>query len=362
MAVHFERSPVPGAVVVLGVSLLAMLGAFVVTGLGLWGYGMRFPHDYGVLLQNTLGDVRGLAEVLRKTIPLLLLGGGLVVAFRAQMWNIGAEGQMLAGAVSAAGVALFVPCPTGWLVPVMLLAGVLAGVLWSGPPALLKAYLGVNEVLTTLMMNYLAVYLVQWLIHGPWKGKSALGFAYSDPFPPAAWLPLLPGTRVHWPTLVLGCGVLLSLSVLLAYTRLGYEMRVLGANPEAARYAGINVPKVMLLAMGIAGGAAGLTGVGEVAGIHHKLLAPAQLSLGYGYTAILVAWLARGQPLAVLLTAPLIGFTFACGDVLKGMLRLPFQTVDVFNGLLLLCLIGTERLMGYRLHWSGKCRSAGSHG
>jgi simple sugar transport system permease protein len=328
----------------------------------MWAYGMRFPHDYAVIVQGTLGDTRGLAEVLRKTIPLLLIGVGLVVAFRAQFWNIGTEGQMLAGAMAAAGVALFVPLPPPWLLPALFIAGGLAGALWGALPTVLKVRLGVNEVLTTLMMNYMALYLVQWLIHGPWKGKSALGFAYSDTFPSAAWLPLLPGTRLHWPTLGLGLCVLIGVAVFLARTRLGYEIRVVGHNPEAARYAGMNFLKVMLLVMSISGGTAGIAGVGEVAGIHHKLLGPTQISLGYGYTAIIVAWLARGRPLAVLLTALLIGFTFACGDVLKGALHLPFQVVDVLNGLLLLFLIGGERLMYYRVRWEGKGARLGEGG
>jgi simple sugar transport system permease protein len=334
--------------------VLAIVAAFLVTGLIMRAYGMRFPHDYGVILRSTLGDARGLAEVVRKTIPLLLAGVGLVVAFRTRFWNIGVEGQMLAGAIAAAGVALFAPLAAPWLLPVMFAAGCVAGVLWGGLPTLLKVRLGVNEALTTLMMNYIALYLVQWLIYGPWKGRSALGFAYTETFPRAAWLPLLPGTRVHWPTLVLGLVLAAGVALLLSRTRLGYEIRVLGHNPEAARYAGINFLKVTLLVMGISGGAAGLAGVGEVAGIHHKLLGPTQISLGYGYTAIIVAWLARGSALAAILTALFLGFIFASGDVVKGTLRLPFQMVEVMNGLILLFLISSERLMSCRIRWRAR--------
>ena len=348
---RFEARAQPSGLVVIGVSLLAILAAFVMAGLVLWGYGVPPWRFYAVILHGNLGDLQGLAEVGRKATPLLLTGVGLVLAFRAQFWNIGAEGQLLAGAVAATGVALFCSLPAPWLLPAMFVAGGVAGALWGLLPTLLKVQLRVNEVLTTLMMNYIALYLVQWLIHGPWKGKSMLGFAYTDTFPPAAWLPVLAGTRLHWPTAALGVMVTVLIALLLSRLRLGYEIRVLGQSPEAARYAGIDAMKTTCLVMLISGGAAGLAGVGEVAGIHHKLLNPMQVSLGYGYTAIIVAWLARGQPLAVLLTALFIGFIFASGDVVKVTLRLPVQVVGVMNGLVLLCLISSERLLHYRVSW-----------
>jgi ABC-type uncharacterized transport system permease subunit len=352
LSVRIEKRFPAAVSSVFGVSLLAILAAFVVSGLLLWGYEVPPLRLYAVILQGNLGDPRGLAEVVRKTIPLLLTGVGLVVAFRAQFWNIGAEGQLLAGAVAAAGVALFSPLPSPWLLPTMFVVGCISGALWGFLPALLKVKLGVNEVITTLMMNYIALYLVQWLIHGPWKGKSMLGFAYTDTFPEAAWLSLLPGTRLHWPTALLGVVLALLVTLLLSRTRLGFEIRVLGQSPETARYAGMSVVRTTLLVMLISGGAAGLAGVGEVAGIHHKLLGPTQISLGYGYTAIIVAWLARGHPLAVILTALLMGFIFVSGDVVKVTLRIPVQVVGVMNGLILVLLIGSERLMHYRLRWA----------
>ena len=349
---RIEVRPQPSTSMVIGVSLLAILAAFLVSGLILQAYGMSSVRDYGVVLQETLGSPQGIAEVVRKTIPLLLAGVGLALAFRAQFWNIGAEGQLLAGAVAAAGVALFAPIPAPWLLPCMFVAGFVAGSLWGSLPTLLKVKVGVNEVITSLMMNYMALYSVQWLIYGPWKGKSMRGFAYTDPFPQAAWLPLIPGTRVHWPTLIVGLTLALGITFLLSRTRLGYEVRVLGLNPEAARYAGIDGARVTLLVMLISGGAAGLAGVGEVAGIHHKLLGPTQISLGYGYTAIIVAWLARGNPLAIILTSLLVGFIFASGDVAKVALRIPVQIVEVLNGLILVFLIGSERLLSYRVRWA----------
>ena len=361
LAAHVERRAEPSGLVVVTVSLLSIVLAFGVVGLLIWGYGVSPWQFYAALWRGHFSDWRGFAEIGRQTIPLLLCGLGLVMAFRAQFWNIGAEGQLLAGAAAAAGVALFSPLPGPILLPAMFIAGALAGALWGLLPTWLKVKLGVNEVITTLMMNYIAIYAVEWLIHGPWRGKSMMGFAYTDTFADAAWLPLLPHTRLHWPTALLGLAIAASLTLLLYRMRLGYEIRVLGESPEAARYAGISPLRATVAVMLIAAGAAGLAGVGEVAGIHHRLLAPTQISLGYGYTAIIVAWLARGNPLAAIFTALLIGFIFASGDVAKVALRIPVQIVDVMNGLLLFCLIAGERLLYYRIRWSVPASTGQSH-
>ena len=334
---------------ILSVSVGAVLAAFVATGFLFWGYGVSPFNAYATIFRFTLGDVRGLAEVLRKTIPLLLAGVGLVLAFRAQFYNIGAEGQLLLGAAAASGVALFAPLPGPLLLPAMFVAGFLAGAFWGLLPALLKVRLGVNEIITTLMMNYVALYFVQFLVHGPWRGESMMGFAYTDLFAPAAQLPTLLGTRLHLPTLLIGLLLAVAVAGLLARTKLGFEIRVMGESPEAARYAGINFLRVTLLLVLFSAGAAGLAGVGEVAGVHHRLLDPDQISLGYGYTAIIVALLARGSALAAVPTALLMGFVFAAGDVAKASLGLPAQVTGVMSGLVLLFLIGAEPLIRNRL-------------
>ena len=161
------------------VSGLALLIAVLVSGVIFWSYGVAPWHAYWVMFRGTWGSVAGIAEVVRKTIPLLLLGIGLLVAFQVQCWNIGAEGQMLMGATAAAGLALFVDMPASFYIPAMFLGGALAGALWGLLPGLLKVRWDINEVITTLMMNYIAQYLVQWLIHGPWKGRQVRGFAQS---------------------------------------------------------------------------------------------------------------------------------------------------------------------------------------
>lgn len=236
---RLEPRPAPPPGLVLAVSCGAVVAALVVTGFIFLGFGHNPITAYAQLFAATLGDLRGVSEVLRKTVPLLLCGVGLVLAFRLQFWNIGAEGQILAGAAGAAGVALFVPGLGPATLPAMFAAGFVAGAAWGFLPAILKARLGVSEIITTLMMNYIAFYLVQYLILGPWRGQEARGFAYTDRFPPEAALPLLPGTRLPWPTLVVAVALVLFVAFLLSRTRLGFEVRVIGQSAHAARYAGM---------------------------------------------------------------------------------------------------------------------------
>nr|NIV29118.1 ABC transporter permease [Anaerolineae bacterium] len=235
------------------------------------------------------------------------------------------------------------------MIPGMFLAGFLAGGLWGLVPAYLKVRLGVNEIITTLMLNYVALYIVRWLINGPWKGESATGFSYSDKFDRAIWLPTVGTTRLHWPTLLLGLVLALFVALLLSRMQLGFEIRMMGQSPEAARYAGVNFLRTTLILVLFSAGAAGLAGVGEVAGIHHRLIEPNSISLGYGYTAIIVALLARGSPLAAILSALFMGLVFASGDIMKVALRLPFQITGVINGLILMFVICAEPFLRYRL-------------
>ncbi len=347
----------PSRAAVLGVSLGAVVFALLLAAAVFYGYGRNPWQAYAQIGRGVFGSWPSFSEVLRRAIPLILCGVGLTLAFRAQFWNIGAEGQLLAGAVAATGVALFLPVPEGWRLPLMFLCGFLAGGLWAVIPALLRVKLAVNDVISTLMLNYVMAYIVEWLVHGPWKGPTMRGFAYTDRFPLTAQLGWLPGTRVHWVTLALGVVLALGVAFLLARTRLGYEIRVAGQNPEAARYAGINFTAVFALVMLLSGGLAGLAGVGEVAGIHRMLRSPSHISMGYGYTAIIVAWLARGNPLVAVFTALFFGLLFAAGDHMRIALGLPFQIVGVFQGLIFFCLIGFEILLSWRVGLARKGRA-----
>ncbi|MCS7240168.1 MAG: ABC transporter permease [Candidatus Bipolaricaulota bacterium] len=340
--------------VVFGVSIFAVVIALLAAVPVFVGYGLNPWQAYAAIGRGVFGSWPSFSEVIRRAIPLILCGVGLTLAFRAQFWNIGAEGQILAGAVAASGVALFLPVPDGLRLPLMFLTGFGAGAIWGLIPVLLRVKFGVNDVISTLMLNYVMSYIVEWLVHGPWKGPTMRGFAYTDAFPLSARLSYLPNTRVHWLTLALGVALAVFVAFLLARTRTGYEIRVVGQNPDAARYAGINFAAVLSLVMLISGGLAGLAGVGEVAGIHWRLRSPSHISMNYGYTAIIVAWLARGSPIAAIFTALLFGLIFAAGDYMKTTLSLPFQITGVFNGLVLFFLISFDILMLWRVRLARK--------
>ena len=335
----------------IAIPLASLAIALLLSSTVFAAHGLNPIRVYGVVFPRVFGTPTGLTFLVLKAIPLLLCAVGLTLAFRARVWNIGAEGQLLLGAVAAAGLALFVMpgAPSYVLIPIMFVAGFLAGAAWALLPAVLKARLNVDEVITTLMMNYIAYKLVEYLIYGPWRGQATWGFPFTDIIPENAQLPTVPGTTIHWPTLLLALLAAVGMSVLLERTSLGYEVRVFGGNPDLARAAGIRPGKLILICMLISGGLAGLAGVGELAGVHKRLKYPWAVAAGYGYTAIIVAWLARLNPLACVLTAFFMGALLAAGSMMRATFNISYASVNVFNGLILLCLVASEVLIRYRV-------------
>jgi len=290
---------------------------------------------------GSFGSLYGLKETVTKAIPLILIGCGLALAFRSKFWNIGAESQLLMGAVFATWTGLnWGPhLPSAAAIPLIFVAGFVGGALWGVIPAILKVRFAINEVISTLMLNYICAEFLTMLIVGPWKGKTKHGFPYTDDLPLSATLGLIPGSRIHYLTLILALAGAAALGVLIYKTRFGYEVRVIGENPEAARYSGIDFFRTTLAVMVISGGMAGVAGAGEVAGIHHYLTYPASISAGYGFTGIIVAWLAKLNPLFVVLSAFFFAGILVGGDAIQISLGLPAATVHVFNGTLLVFLI-----------------------
>lgn len=293
------------------------------------------------------GALKAWTETLVKAIPLMLASLGVLIAFRMQFWNIGAEGQLTLGGVAAAWVALFWAdgLPTWALLPVALLVGCIAGALWAGIPAFLKAYLRVDETLTTLMLNYVAILFSQHLYYGPWRDPQGYGFPGTAPFPAAAWLPRLIG-RVHLGLIfaLLLAGVLW---FIMQRTRWGFELRIIGENPTAARYLGIEIARNIVLALLLSGAIAGLAGACEVTGILRRL--QHGLSLGYGYTAIIIAWMAQLNPLAIPFVALLMAGLLVGGDQVQLSMRLPAAVGVVLQGLVLFPLLAGSLFTEYRL-------------
>jgi len=336
--------PIAVPVISIILSLIAVGGILAV-------YGVNPLLAYRQIFLAAFGSGYGLSETFVKTIPLLLCGLGLILAFKAQIWNIGAEGQLLIGAVSATWVALSFPDISKLLLlPLMFVAGFLGGMIWGIVPGILKAKLQTNEVISTLMLNYVAIKIIEYLVYGSWREPGALGgFPHTPMFSLSARIPRLPGTRLHYPTLILALLLAGVIFILLRQTKIGYEIRVTGDSPEAARYAGMNYLKTVIFVMAISGGFAGLAGVGEVAGIQHRLRKG--ISPGYGFTAIIVTWLGRLNPLGVLLSSILFGGLLVGGDMIQVSLGLPIGAIHLFNGAMLFFVLGGEILLRYELKW-----------
>ncbi len=330
--------------------VISLLLAFIVIALIFWGIRINPFEAYARILRGGFGSLYGLSESVTKAIPLLLSGLGLALSFKARVYNIGAEGQILTGAIVGGGLALAFPdWPSYLLLSAMFIGGFIGGAVWGLIPAFLKTRFRVDEVLTSLMLVYVASDLVKYLVYGPWRGPEQRGFPYSSPFSQSAQLPHILPTRIHYPTLVIALIFVGLIFLLLQYTKLGYEIRVVGENAAAATYAGINVERVILFVFLMSGGLAGMAGVGEIAGIHARLGPPEGISPGYGFTAIIVAWLARLNPVLTILTALFMGGLLVGGDALQTALNLPSATIYVFNGVILFFIIAAEWFTAHRV-------------
>ena len=292
-----------------------------------------------------------LGELAMKATPLLLIALGLAVCFRSNIWNIGAEGQFVIGAVAAGGVALLADKSTGgWIIPVILLAGVLGGMAWAGLTALLRDRFHANEILVSLMLVYVAVQLLGYLVFGPWKDPSGYNFPQTQTFEAATRIPrLFAGSRVNIGLLLALAGVALTW-VFLFRTRAGFAQQVGGMAPAAARYAGFSSRRALWTALLISGATAGLAGALEVAGPIGQLTP--YVPVGYGFAAIIVAFVGRLHPVGMVFSALLMSMFYIGGELAQSRLGLPKSLTGVFQGLLLFSLLACDTLVNYRLRWT----------
>ncbi len=297
---------------------------------------------YSQMYQAAWGDSYGQSETLVKAIPLTLVGLGVAVAFRARLWNIGAEGQFYAGVLGATALALAFPdWPSLLIIPAMLVASLVCGALWALGPALLRSWLNVNEIITSLMLNYVALNLTNFFIYGPWKDPKGFGFPKTPPFSEASALPvIIEGTRIHF-GLIFALLAMFLVWLVLSKTGWGFELKVLGESSSTARYAGMPVARNIIVAFVVSGALAGLAGMSEVAGIAHRL--EPNLSPGYGYTAIIVAWLARLNPWGIGLVAILFGGLLSSGFTMQ-RLGISAGLVTLLQGAILFFVLAGEAL------------------
>lgn len=291
---------------------------------------------------GVIGSSLGLSEVGVTMIPLVLTALATAIPTRVGLVNVGGEGQLYIGALTATGVALFFPVSQIWLMlPVMALAGCLGGGLWASVAALLRRWRGVNEVISTLLANYIAILVVDVFVFGPWKNPEGLGYPYTSPFDVAAIFPAIVGSRFHWGFLAPAIALIVCY-VILTRTVWGFKMRAVGGNPEAARRRGIAVDRYVIAAMIAGGGLAGLAGMVEVSGIHHDLRPG--ISDNLGYLGLLASWLAGHNPVVIIAACFLIAVFLVAGDVLQLTVGLPSAAGLVLIGLALFFVLGLRRV------------------
>lgn len=323
--------------VVLGATLFLALGKDPVRGLQMFFWE---PVKSGYAL----------GELMVKATPLLLIALGLAVCFRSNVWNIGAEGQFVLGAICAGGVALMADKEsTRWIVLAILLAGMAGGMAWAAITAFLRDRFNANEILVSLMLVYVAVQLLVWLVFGPWKDPGGYNFPQTKTFDAVTQIPrLMTGSRVSIGLLIALAGAAM-LWLYLFRTRAGFAQQVGGLAPAAARYAGFSSRRALWVALLVSGGAAGLAGALEVAGPVGQLTP--YVPVGYGFAAIIVAFVGRLHPVGMVFSAILMSMFYIGGELAQSRMGLPKSITGVFQGLLLFALLACDTLMVYRVRW-----------
>jgi len=328
---------------VAAVLITMVLGALIFTLLGYDGLGAVREIFF-----TPLTNPYKWQDLAVKASPLVIIAVGLAVSYRANVWNIGAEGQYIVGGIAGTGVALLTYNMTGpWILPLMLLAGIAGGMAYAAIPAFLRTQFKVNEILTTLMLTYVSVQLLNYLVFGPWKSPTSMGQPQTVLFSADQSLPyVIPGTIVQLGTPI---AILVAVLVWFVMSRsvFGFSVRVVGASPAAARYGGFSANRTVWLALLVSGGLAGLAGILEAAGPFGRLVP--QFPTNYGFTAIIVAFLGRLNPLGALLAGIVLAITFVGGEVAQTTIALPFAAVGIFQAMMLFLLLAGDVLVRYRI-------------
>ena len=338
-AEHSAAMAILSPVIAIGLTLLAGAVIFALRGLD--------PlHALYIYFVEPLTSLWSLEQLAVKATPLVLIGAGLAICFTANVWNIGAEGQLTMGAIFASMVPILL---TDWQSPLalvaMILLGVLGGMIWAVIPAVLKTRFGASEILTSLMLVYVAQLLLDWLVRGPWRDPMGFNFPQSATFQGWHLMPTFGGT-VHLGTLLAVLAVLV-LALMAGRTLTGFEIKVLGNAPRAGRFAGFSRRRMVIFCFLLSGGLAGLAGMGEVASTVGQL--QPTISPGYGFTAIIVAFLGRLNPVGVLLAGFLLAISYLGGEAAQITLGISDKIARVFQGILLFFVLACDTLILYRV-------------
>jgi general nucleoside transport system permease protein len=339
-------SRVMAAIAPLSAALLTVVGGAILFS----SLGHNSVDAFRAFFVTPVSDLYGIGELSLKMAPILLCALGLAIGFRGNVWNIGAEGQLIVGAICGGGFALALGKIDGlWVIPAILLTGAIGGMAWASIAAVLRTRFNVNEILVTLMLTYIAGLLLSYLVYGPWRSPTGFNWPVSSDLAASARLPrLIPGTRLN-------LGIVMSIVftgcawLFLARSHLSYRMEVVGLAPRAARYAGFDEHKLVWTSLLIGGAAAGLAGAIEVSGTIGKLREV--VSPGYGFAAIIVAYIGRLHPVGIFFASILMALFYVGGEQIKVTLGVPSAITGIFQGMLLFSLLMSDVLINYRLRW-----------
>ncbi len=347
---RLEPKPAPSMAVTLLYPAMAILATFVIAAILVMIAGAAPLQVFGLVIKGAVGSQFALVETLTRATPLIFTGLAIAVAFRAKLWNIGAEAQLYAGAVMTIILGTgAIAAPAGILIPIIIVGAMTAGALLLLGPAILKTRFGVDEVVTTLLLNFIFLLFVSLLLEGPLKDPMGLGWPQSERVVAEARLPrIIQGKRLHY-GFILAIFSAIAVWLIMAKSVLGYEMRAVGHNPEAARFAGIPVNRVLVKTALLSGGLAALAGVSEVAGLKGNLTL--DISPGYGYTGIVVAMLALLNPLGVVISAIFVAGIFVGADAMSRSAGVPSYISDVMVATALLSMVTAIMLTRFRIRW-----------
>ena len=330
------------------ITALAVVLSIVFAGIILLIFGLNPFNIFKEIVLGSVGTSLRIKQTIIKAIPLIIASMGIIVAFKMKFWNIGGEGQITMGALGAGWVALnlgeSVPQPV--MILLMVIAAAICGGIWAFIPAIFKAKLGTNETIFTLMMNYVAIKFVTYLQYGPWMDPAANGFPRIATFSDNAVLPSIGGVHIGW---MIAIVLTAFVYFLINYTKTGYEIAVVGESLDTARYAGMNISKVIVIAMLISGGLCGVVGMIQASAIEKTLVAG--IANNYGFTAIITAWLAKLNPASTLVVCVVFAMLIQGGEYIQIALGVPSAVSDVVQGLILFFVLGREFFMRYKIHF-----------
>ncbi len=357
--VKFEKRATPSTLMlyttpIAAVALTMIVGAIIFSIIGYDGVG-AVREIFLTPLTNSLKW----QDLGVKAAPLVLIGVGLAIGYRANVWNIGAEGQYIVGGLAATGITLVTRDMQGpWILVVMAIAGIAGGAAYAGIPAFLKTKLKVNEILTSLMLTYVAIQILNYFVLGPWKDPMAFGFPQTPLFTPSQSLPtIIPGTVVHL-GVPIAFFVALVLAFIMARSVFGFQVRVVGAAPDAARYGGFSANKTVWMVLLLSGGLAGLAGMLEAAGPFQQMTPG--FPANYGFTAIIVAFLGRLNPLGVIFAGIVLAITFVGAEIAQTTIGLPKAATGLFQAMLLFFMLASDILIRYKLVFAGSKKAEAS--